>query len=172
MRFFTQIVGATLLGILVSSCAGYKLGNIPPSEMEGVKTIYVPMVLNDTLEPQLEAMVTNAILRRFETDGTYRHTRSRKADAILEVKVTEFERDPLRSARSNTIVTEEYRITIRAKASLTNLRTGTRVFKDLEVEGDTDFFVNNNLQEGERQAVPLAADKLAYNLVKHCTEGW
>jgi hypothetical protein len=41
-----------------------------------------------------------------------------------------------------------------------------------EVAGTTSFFVGNDLNSDERQALPLAAEELAVNLVTQVSEGW
>lgn len=159
--------------LLFASCAGYQLGNVPYAEMKGVEKIYVPVVLNQTYEPGIQVMVTNAIIRRFNQDGTYQTSRLAEADATLEVVLTDFKRDSLRRARSNSLVTEEYRLNLHAIATLTNHRTGQKLFDKEVVIGDTSIYVNENrMQENERQAIPLAAEALAYEIVRRVTEGW
>ena len=140
--------------------------------MKDVKTIYVPVVKNESYEPGLPVMVTNAILRRIDNDGTYASSRSKQADAILEVKVVNFSRTPMRQSRADVQVTDQYEATLEISATLTNLRSGKRIFTDRRVEGKTRYFVQGNAQEVERQALPSAADDLAYNLVKVISEGW
>ncbi|MFH1067550.1 MAG: LptE family protein [bacterium] len=157
---------------VLMSCAGYRLGNIPSAEMKGVKTIFVPVVKNDSYEPGLPVMVTNAILRRIDNDGTFSSSREGQADATLEVRVTRLTRSPLRRSREDVQVTDEYEVTLEAEATLTNLKSGKRIFTKRKVTGKTRYFVQDNLQEGERQALPSAADDLAVNLVKLVAEGW
>lgn len=157
--------------VLLTSCAGYKLGNIPSAEMEGVKTIYVPVVKNDSYEPSLQVMTTNALIRQLETDGTYQSSRLDKADATLEVTITNVEKTPKRLQRDNVIATQEYSTQITATFILTNHNTGKKVVSST-ASGSTDFFLFNDVQEGERQALPLAIDKLAYNIIKQVTDGW
>jgi outer membrane lipopolysaccharide assembly protein LptE/RlpB len=165
-------VGLLLSFTFLCSCAGYKLGNIPSAEMEGVKTIYVPVVKNDSYEPGLQVLTTNSVIRKLETDGTYLSSRLTKADATLEIMITDVSRTPKRLQRDNTIVTQEYTVTITAKFTLTNHNTGKKVLNGAVASGTTDFFLFNDVQEGERQALPLAVDKLAYEIVKQVTEGW
>lgn len=170
--FLSAAAPAALL-VIFTSCAGYQLGNVPYQEMKGVKKIYVPIVKNETYEPGIQTMVTNAIIRRIEADGTYQTGRLREADATLEVTLTDFKRDSLRRARENSLVTEEYRLDLEAVATLTNLRTGQKLFDKEEVIGDTAIYVNEfRMQENERQAMPLAAEALAYEIVRRITEGW
>ena len=70
---------AALCVLCFIGCAGYQLGNIPRADMKEVHTIYVPVVKNNSYEPGLPVMVTNAILRRIDNDGTYSSSRSAAA---------------------------------------------------------------------------------------------
>jgi len=171
-RFLPSLLLAAALPALACSCAGYRLGNVPYAQMEGVRTLYVPVVKNDTYEPSLQVMTTNAVIRAFHNDGTYQTSRIGNADATLDVKITKFERTPVRVSRDNVRATDQYRIRLTAAATLTNHRTGTKVFTDLSAIGETDFFVQDDIQEAERQAIPIAADDLARKLVNQVTEGW
>lgn len=157
---------------MLAGCAGYRLGNVPYAQMEGVRTIYVPVVKNETHEPGLQVMTTNAVLRALHQDGTYVSSRVAQADATLEVKVVLFERRPVRSSRDNVGTTDQYRVVLTTKSTLINHRTGTRVFTDLTTTGENDFFVQDDIQEAERQAIPRAAEELARKLVNQITEGW
>lgn len=157
---------------MLMSCAGYRLGNIKSAEMKNVKTIYVPVVKNDSYEPGLPVMVTDAILRRMDNDGTFSSAREGQADATLEIRVTRLVRSPLRRSRVDVQVTDEYEITLEAEANLTNLKAGKQIFTKRKIAGKTRYFVQNNMQEAERQALPSAADDLAVNLVKLMAEGW
>jgi len=165
----TSLLLATL--IVFTSCAGYRLGNIPSAEMKGVKTIYVPVIKNDSYEPSLQIVTTNAVIRQLETDGTYMSSRQDRADASLEVTITNVEKTPKRVQRDNVVATQEYSVTVTATFTLTNHSTGKKVVSS-SASGSTDFFLFSDVQEGERQALPLAIDKLAYNIVKQVTEGW
>ncbi|MDX6767723.1 MAG: LPS assembly lipoprotein LptE [Candidatus Methylacidiphilales bacterium] len=171
--FGIWIASVVLIPLLtLSGCSGYRLGNVPYKEMEGVRSIYVPTVKNKTLEPSLQIAATNAILRAIDNDGTYHSARSSAADATLEVTLSQFSRKPIRSNRENLTTTIQYRLTIVATGTLTNHRTGQKVFSELTATGETDFFVQDDLQESERQAAPTALDQMAQRLVNQITEGW
>lgn len=164
-----------LLALIIApllSCSGYRLGNIPRSNMIGVKTIHVAVARNKTLEPYLPVMTTNAILRAIDNDGTYKSARSRLADATLEVTITDYNRRPIRRTSDNALVTEEYEVSITANVTLRNVKSGTIIFKDRKFKGSTSYFTKRNIQESERQANPLAAEKLAYHIVNAVAEGW
>lgn len=171
-RWAAGFLTLSLVAIGLGGCAGYRLGNVPYAQMEGVRTIYVPVIKNDTYEPSLQVMTTNAVLRALHQDGTYQSSRLGQADATLEIKITAFERRPVRVSRDNVRATDQYRVTLTTQSTLINHRTGTKVFTDLTTTGETDFFVQDDIQEAERQAIPLAAEDLARKLVNQITEGW
>ncbi len=158
--------------ILLANCAGYRVGNISGAEMKGVKTIYVPVVKNETLEPGLQVMTTNAILERIDQDGTFQSSRSRNADAILEVTIKKFRRETVRNKTSNVSVALEYTIVLEAEVTVTNLLTGTRVLDKVAISGETDMFLFEDAQESERQQLAVAAQNLSYHIVKRISEGW
>ncbi|GAB4241675.1 MAG: hypothetical protein OHK005_04960 [Candidatus Methylacidiphilales bacterium] len=161
-----------LLGGVLIGCAGYQVGNIPSSAMSGVRTIYVPVARNLTLEPGLPVMTTNAIIRRLENDGTYASARTGVADAELTVTLTEFERIPIRRSRDDVTITTQYRAVLKAKVTLVNRVTGAVVIKDRIIAGATEYLVQGDAVEAERQALPLVAQDLATRIVSAVAEGW
>ncbi len=163
-------VALMLLGGI--GCSGYRLGNIGGTEVQGVRTIYVPVVKNDGYEPGLQVMTTNAIIRRFENDGTLQTVRTTEADAELTVTIKKVVKTGTRNDRNNILRTAEYDVEIIAQATYVNRRLGRKIFENREVRGKTAFYVQRDLQEGERQALPLAAEDLANNIVKLIVEGW
>lgn len=145
--------------------------------MKDVKKIWVPMVKNETFTPYLQPMLTNAVIHAFDDDGTYSSGRAADSEATLQITITKFERTSIKQNPDNTAQTSEFRGTIVAKATLTNNLTGKVIFKDLEFEGATEYYIPNFNQggdsvEAERQALPLAGQKLAQNIVRQVTEGW
>jgi len=163
---------ALLLAFALSGCAGYRVGNISGRDLQGVASVYVPVVKNASLEPDLQMVVTNALIRRFNDDGTLQVNQNASADSELDVVVTNVAHTPIRSSNSDLLITAEYQIRIEAKATYVNRRLGRKIFENVDVVGTTTFFTQSNIQEAERQAIPLAAEDLAQNTVKLITEGW
>jgi hypothetical protein len=167
-----RIGAAAALALLLSGCAGYRVGNISGRELQGVRSIYVPVVRNVSLEPDIQVQATNAIIRRFDADGTLETQQSGNADAELDVTITNVQRVPIRSSTGDILVTAEYQLTIEATVTFINRKLGRKIFENTGVSGSTDFFTQSDIIEGERQALPLACDDLANNTVKLVTEGW
>lgn len=162
-----------VLGVLtLDGCAGYRVGNTSGRDLQGVRSIYVPMAKNTSLVPDLQQTVTNAIVQRFNTDGTLEVNQSPNADSEIDVVVTNIQSTAVRSSTSDILVTAEYQLTIQATATYVNRRLGRKIFENYAVTGTTSFFTQSDIQEGERQALPLAAEDLANNVVKLITEGW
>jgi outer membrane lipopolysaccharide assembly protein LptE/RlpB len=157
---------------VLSGCAGYRVGDISGRDLQGVRSVYVPVVRNSSLTPNLEMTVTNAIIRRFNNDGTLTVTQNTSADSELDLTIVSVDQSAVRSSSSDILVTAEYQLTIHATATFVNRKLGRKIFENTGVTGNTYFFTQADIQEGIRQALPLAAQDLANNTVKLITEGW
>jgi len=163
---------ALFIVLALSGCAGYRVGNISGRDLQGVRSVYVPVAKNTSLVPNLQVTVTNAIIRRFNDDGTLTVNQSSNADSELDITITNIAHNAIASSNSDIYVTAQYQVTIQATVTFVNRRLGRKIFENMPVTGSTTFFTQANIQEGERQALPLAATDLANNTVKLVTEGW
>jgi hypothetical protein len=170
-RIILPLLAILVLGPL-SGCAGYRVGNTSGRDLQGVRSVYVPVAKNTSLEPDLQMTVTNAVIRRFNSDGTLEVNQNANADSELDIVITNVKHTPVRSSTSDILITAQYQLTIEAKATYVNRRLGRKIFENFTVNGSTTFFTQSDIQEGERQALPLAAADLANNTVKLITEGW
>ncbi|MEI9998617.1 MAG: LPS assembly lipoprotein LptE [Verrucomicrobiota bacterium] len=96
----------------------------------------------------------------------------RQRRSEFDVVITGVNQQQFRSSSSDILVTAEYQLTINATVTYTNRKAGRKIFDNIPVTGSTYFFTQADIQEGERQALPLAAQDLANNAVKLVTEGW
>jgi hypothetical protein len=173
MRF---AVFLPLIALVFSGCAGYQVGPIKPKRMREVQSIAVGSFRNETLEPRVEVMLANAVIKQIQQDGTFRIAREPDADAILEGTLDEIQRRPARSVRGNVLQTREYTLVLRVR-----YRVVDKAGNELDargVTGQTSFFVTGSntiaadVNQDERQAIPLAAEDLAVRLVSQISEGW
>lgn len=139
--------------------------------MNGIQTIAVPNFKNQTVFPRIEALVAGTVEKQIQQDGTFKIGRPDSADAILEGKIVEIRRSSARSVRGDVLSTREYRLTIRIEYVVTKRDTGA-VLNHHSVSGDTSFFVGGDVVSDERQAIPLATEQAAINLVSQISEGW
>ncbi len=155
--------------LLLAGCA-YKVGSIGGEQLAGVTSVYVPVIKNDTYEPGVSVMITNSIIQRLHNDGTLEVKRKGDADSELDVRLLRVERRATRSVRNDTRLVAEYRLVLVANYTFTSRNGKPPVIG--EAEGRTEFFVGADMQEGERQAIGMAADDLAKNIVEKITENW
>jgi hypothetical protein len=166
-----------LVALLFSGCAGYKIGPIQPKFMEGIRTIAVPSFKNDTLEPRVEVSLATALIKQIQQDGTYQITDEKNADAIIEGTLEKIQRRPARSVRGNVLATREYTLEVKCRLMVINRVTGA-VLDGRGISGSTNFFVTgsdpiaSDVNQDERQAIPLAAEDMAVQYVSALSEGW
>ncbi|GAT34121.1 lipopolysaccharide-assembly [Terrimicrobium sacchariphilum] len=165
-----RTVSLLLVAILLSGC-GYKLGEIRPTPMRSVRTLAIPTFKNNTYEPRIEVLMADTVIKQFQQDGTYTIVSDDTADAILYGTVTKIERRSLRSVQNNVLATSEFGLTVTVSYQVVDRVTGAVLMKSV-VQGDTSFFSSNDLQTTERQAIPLAAQRLAVDLSAALSEGW
>jgi lipopolysaccharide assembly LptE-like protein len=160
-----------LLALLLSGCAGYHLGPATPAYLRQIHSIAVPTFRNATLVPRIEALVTGTVIKQFQQDGTFRIASEDNADASLKGEIIAVGRSPARSVRGNVLATTEFNLSVRVRYTLVG-RDGKTMAGPAEAAGSTSFFVGEDVNTDERQALPLAAEQLAGHLVSQLSEGW
>jgi len=160
---------AALCGLLLAGCMGYRVGPVLKGDYHSVA---VPMFKNRTYKPQLEAQVTNGIIKRLQTDGTLRVDSVDNADIVLTGEIIRYRREMLRALPTEADTPREFRIYIDARVEAHDRITGKPVFGPTVVTGSTDTFIGTDLQASEYQALPLIADDLARQVVSMLVESW
>ncbi|MFZ4596824.1 MAG: LPS assembly lipoprotein LptE [Verrucomicrobiaceae bacterium] len=155
---------------LLTNCSGYQLGSSKPTQMANVVKLAVPTFNNDTLEPRLEVLVTNAVIKKLQMDGTYQIVPREQADAILVGSIDEIERSQFRSARLNTLRTSELLMRLRLKYDVED-QTGAKLLRGQEM-AYSNIVLDPNVQLTERQALADAAERLGSALASRISEGW
>jgi len=159
---------------VLCSCANYKMGSTPKGAgFEDIRILYVPTAVNETDETAVPGPVTNAILQEIDRDGTFRHARKDEADAILEVTVKEIKRSPIQQSVEQYLTTLQYQLTITLEYRVYSMKDKKEVISKTMTSGYTTFFVQGDQTESQRQALPLAAQSAAQNLVTSlASRGW
>lgn len=156
-------------GTSLTGCAGYKVGPVQKTDYHSVA---VPMFKNRTLKPQLEAQITNAIIKRFQNDGSLAIKSLNDSDIVLTGEIIRYDRMTVRSQRYDTTVPYEMRLTVEARIEAHDRVTGKVVLAPTVVSGSADTFLGTDQQSSEQQALPLIADDLAKRAVSLLVEGW
>ncbi|MEO8825900.1 MAG: LptE family protein [Chthoniobacterales bacterium] len=139
--------------------------------MRSVKTLAIPTFINKTYEARVEVLVADTVIKQFQQDGTYPIVSDKTADAILIATITKFERRSIRSALNNVIATSEFDLHMEVDYKVVDRISG-RILLHSKAVGDTPFFSTPDLQTDERQAIPLAAQRMAVQMVSYVSEGW
>jgi hypothetical protein len=173
----TALAPLWLATLLLGGCAGYTLGPIKPTPMKEVHKLAVQSFTNQTLEPRLELLMANSIIKQIQQDGTYQIVAEKDADAILQGDVLRIDRRPSRSVNGNVLLAREYTLSLRVHYTITKREGGVQLLSR-SATGTTSFFVSGSsaikadVNQDERQAIPIAAEDLAVRLVSQISEGW
>jgi hypothetical protein len=167
-KFFS----AAILVACFTGCAGYHIGSVKPYYLRDIHPIAVPTFKNNTLEPRIEVLITDTVIKQFQQDGTYRIVGDDEADAILKAEIVGISRTPARFVSGNVLATEEFNLTLRVRYSLINRADKAVLAQPATVSGTSSFFVSSDIVTDERQALPLATEDVATHLVSALSEGW
>ncbi len=160
-----------LLPSAFSGCAGYHLGPAKPDYLKNVKTVAVPIFRNNTLLPDIENVMTTSTIAQLQQDGSLQVVGQGQGDATLMCTIDRVQRAPARSVTGNVLLTSEFELTVGLRYQLLEKTTG-KVLDSGRVTGETSFFVGNDIQQDERQAIPIAAQRAAVRLVSDLVEGF
>lgn len=163
---------ASLLALVLASCAGYQLDGAKPAAMAGIGTISVPMFGNDTLHPRAEALATSAVAEAFIEDGTYRIATRGEADAVLEGSVETIDYAQVRSERLDTLRPAELQNTVTLRWTLRDAADRDRILATGTSSGTSRFFVDSNLQTSRNNALPDALQRASEALVSRLANGF
>lgn len=180
----TFVVGVAAVPLGLGGCAGYQLGPVKPSKMKDVHSLAVPAFKNMTLEPRVETMLANAVIKQLQQDGTYKIASEQDSDAVVLGTVERIERTPARGVQTDFFQTSEYTLALLLHVKVVERATG-KTLSEREVRGNSSFFVSSsnslsaevnarvaNINRDERQAIPLAAEDAALKLTSYLSEGW
>lgn len=167
-RAIACVVLAIIPATMLAGCANYQFGSAHAQE---VRTVAVPVFENTSLEPGLERLLTEAVIRRIQRTTPYRVTSPDAADTVLIGEITEVRRRSL-SRRQGTGLTEElaYELVMdlswvdartgRARVDVSNLRAAATVSPSIPVGEPTEF------------AQLQAYDQMAERIVDRLLNDW
>lgn len=173
--------GALVLwcSLLLTGC-GYTTKTIMP---DNIRTIQVEIFKNDidvtkevsakdkyeVYRPNLEVDLRDAIVNRIFLDGNLKMADRDSADAVLEGRIAQYRKDPLRYQNE---VVQEYRVSIVCDIKLINQRDSKVLFEEEGVTGDTTYFTTGTLQKTETAAINDAMSDLARRIINKIVENW
>src|SRR5687767_1010822 len=97
------------VALLVSGCAGYKLG--PSNGMEaGSRSIQINPPVNKTFEPRVAEALNHQLRKQVQRDGTYRLNTRGEGDVVVTATITKYNRIGETFQRRDTLTARDYRI--------------------------------------------------------------
>jgi len=174
----TVVISAACVG--AAGCAGYHVGTLLP---ERYKTIGVPMFRNETNQPNLGSLATNAVIEQLNVDRTLAVV-DNDPDLLLECTIIDYVRTPIRYKYLRTLPRDdegsgllrsrpiEYRLTITVSAALKDLRGKEEIWSKRQFSGDHVFAAGGDLHSSERAILPMVMEDLAHDIVEAIVEGW
>lgn len=150
------------LGCLLAGC-GYSFhGTLP----EHVKTVAVPIFVNRTQQPAVEAVITRAIVDAFATNGRLRVVRPEEADSILEGEVLQYTVGAI--AVDPALNVQQYRLGVTLNLRMRDVRLNRVLFEQTSITEQADFLVAGSVAQTlsiEAGALQRAATDIARSVV-------
>lgn len=160
----------SLIALTLASCSGYQLGNNKPSHMQSITKLYVPTFTNNTLEPRLAVLVTNAVIKQLQATGAYEIVPEDQADATLQGKIDTIDRSQFRSVRNNVLRTSQMDVRLKTDYKVID-PSGVKLHTG-RIVGESYVVLDANFQTSERQALSEAAERLGVALAIEISDGW
>lgn len=152
----------------LAGCAGYRVGG---AHVENVRTVAVPIFENTSLEPGIERLLTEAIIRRIQRSTPYRVTAREVADTIIAGEITEVRRRSI-GRRQGTGFTEELTYELVVDVAWIDARSGEPLADLTRLRGGATFSppieVGESIEVGQFQAY----DRLAERIVDRMLSDW
>ena len=154
--------------IFFSSC-GYRVTSYLPPD---ISSIAIPILKNETYQPGIEVPITNRIIREFLQDGSLKVRKEQESDLLLLGRITKYERVPIAYSSEDPDEPIQYRLYIRLRFILEDLRTNRVLWETTELTGTTAYFVTGTYSKTEEEALTDATEDLARKVVERVVEFW
>ena len=164
-KSFVQLVALLLL----SGCAGYKLG--PSNGLEaGSRSVQINQPVNQTMEPRLAEQLNHQLRKQIQRDGTYKLRTRGDGDIVVTTTITRYHRIGETYQPRDTLTIRDYRIQLFAFVTAYD-RVSGRNLVNREFVGRTWVRIGADEASAEREAVPLLTEDLARNITSALADG-
>jgi hypothetical protein len=140
--------GAAWLGLLVlgalSGC-GYGTGSSLDAKYQ---TIHVSAFFDETREYDLQAPLTNAIIRKFVVDNRLEVTDADRADLIVEGKILDYRLRGLTYDQDDEVT--QFLVVVTAAVRVTDTESGEVLWQEPLMAGETSYYTRAAGQSSDR----------------------
>jgi outer membrane lipopolysaccharide assembly protein LptE/RlpB len=164
---FTVAITAALL--FSAGCANYRFTSSVPEEL---RTISVPVFENASGFPEIDAIVTQYVLREIQREGTFKIKGVNDSSLKLLGKLVKSDTQALNYDRNYGSRTSEYRFTLTAEITLVERGTGKLLIDGQQVKVNTTFLTHGDMLTGLQDAYPRIAKDLSRAIVDAVLAHW
>ncbi len=147
MKVFFKGIAITVLlcSLLILPACGYRMAGTGSHLTAGMKSIFIPVFENKTMEPIIEEELTPAVIREFLRDGRIEVVGSSKADMVLKGSVVSYKETPVSFDASENVL--EYRISVTTHLILGKARGGTsdKPVWERDITTTAEYIVSNDV---------------------------
>jgi hypothetical protein len=176
-----RLKAAVILALLGAAGCGYTTKTLLPGNIRSVHVAPVESKIDLAAEisdkdefrvyrPGVEVEVTNAIINRFIFDGNLQVREASVADALVEAKLTDYRRSPLRYSKGDDV--QEYRLSVHLDVQMIQASDKKVLWHERNLVGDTTFFIAGPRAESEDEAAQKAVEDAARRIVDKTVEVW
>jgi outer membrane lipopolysaccharide assembly protein LptE/RlpB len=158
--------------VLAAAGCGYHLARRGTELPADVGTLAVPVFKNETYEPGVEDLVTDALVREFERHRWVRIVPAAEADAVLTGVLKDFVTVPIAFATKDYAV--EFRARARCKVQVRS-RAGKVLWEDKDVAVDAEYEATPDIfasETNKRRAIARLAADLAEEVHDRLFDGF
>jgi hypothetical protein len=155
--------------LAAAGCATYRFTSPVPEEL---RTISVPVFENASGYPELDAIVTQYVLREFQREGTFKISRIDTSSLKLLGRLTKSELQPITYDRNYSSRASEYRYTLVAEITLVERGTGKLLMSAVPIKSSTTFITHGDMLTGMQDAYPRLAKDLSRGIVDAVLARW
>ncbi len=164
---FTTIALCAL--VFICGCASYSFTSKVPAES---RSIAVPVFMNESDFPELDAIVTQYTLREFQREGTFKIRNLDSAAYKLYGTLTRARPTPLNYDRNYASRTTEYEYTVIAKITLVETSSGKMIMNEVPIKTRASFLTQGDMLTGMQDAHPRLAKELSQAIVDTVLAQW
>ena len=137
------VVASTAI-ILMAGC-GYTTGSTLDPQYQ---TVFVSAFENESREYDLQAPLTNALIRKFMADARLKVVGPDEADLVVEGTIRDYRLKGLTFDRNDNVT--QYLVVVLAGVRLRENRTGTVLWEDPAISGETTYYSRAAGQSSDR----------------------
>jgi outer membrane lipopolysaccharide assembly protein LptE/RlpB len=158
-----NIILAFILISFLASCGPYSFSG---ASTGGIRTVYIPVFDNETIEYGLGEELTNKITAAIVADNTLKVVNKDEADAYISGKVISFKKSSETYNKEDQV--QEYRVDVTVNVSFVK-PNGEAVWEDPRI---SSFGVYQADTETEDEGKTQALEKLAEIIVNRTVRNW